>query len=166
MYLSAGRRGVRTGGRTAAGWEWGRKTATLRPGSAAGHTPSRATALPVRHGQHGQQRPPQDQRGPGVPFGGPGQPTVADLGCGPGHVAAWLAGHGAKTVGVDLSDAMVEVGRHRCPTVEFRQGDLLELPVKDGEFGSAFAFYAVIRSGRRPALGRYGAGREGDGRGR
>ncbi|MGG2461066.1 class I SAM-dependent methyltransferase [Streptomyces sp. RGM 3693] len=70
--------------------------------------------------------------------------TVADLGCGPGHVAAWLAAHGTKTVGVDLSDTMVEVGRHRYPTVEFRQGDLLELPAEDGEFGSAVAFYAII----------------------
>ncbi|MEW9533847.1 class I SAM-dependent methyltransferase [Microbispora sp. NPDC049125] len=69
---------------------------------------------------------------------------IADLGCGPGHVAAWLAGHGASVVGIDLSAAMVAVGRREHPAVEFREGDLLALPAADGEFGSAVAFYSII----------------------
>jgi len=73
----------------------------------------------------------------------PGAP-VGDLGCGPGHVAAWLAEKGARTVGVDLSAGMVEAGRGRFPQVEFRQGDLLELPAEDAEFGSLVALYTVI----------------------
>ncbi|MEU6882391.1 methyltransferase domain-containing protein [Streptomyces sp. NPDC046712] len=70
--------------------------------------------------------------------------AVADLGCGPGHVAAWLAGHGAKSVGIDLSAGMIAAGRRRFPEVEFREGDLLELPADDGEFGAAVAFYSII----------------------
>jgi ubiquinone/menaquinone biosynthesis C-methylase UbiE len=70
--------------------------------------------------------------------------VIADLGCGPGHVAAWLAEKGARTVGIDLSDGMVEAGRRRFAQVEFRQGDLLNLPAKDGEFGAAVAFYTII----------------------
>ena len=70
--------------------------------------------------------------------------AVADLGCGPGHVAAWLAEHGARTVGVDLSPGMVAVGGSRYPKVEFRQGDLRELPAGDGEFGAAVALYSII----------------------
>jgi SAM-dependent methyltransferase len=31
--------------------------------------------------------------------------AVADLGCGPGHVAAWLSGLGVAAVGIDLSRA-------------------------------------------------------------
>ncbi|GAA2936078.1 class I SAM-dependent methyltransferase [Streptomyces enissocaesilis] len=69
--------------------------------------------------------------------------AIADLGCGPGHVAAWLAGKGARTVGIDLSAGMVEAGRRRFAQVEFREGDLLELPAEDGEFGSAVAFYTI-----------------------
>jgi SAM-dependent methyltransferase len=69
---------------------------------------------------------------------------IADLGCGPGHVAGWLAERGVRTVGVDLSAAMVAVGRHAYPAVEFRQGDLLALPGADGEFGAAVAFYSII----------------------
>jgi len=72
--------------------------------------------------------------------GGP----VADLGCGPGHVAAWLAERGVATVGIDLSPAMVAAGRKDHPDVDFREGDFLQLPAADGEFAAALAFYSVI----------------------
>jgi SAM-dependent methyltransferase len=73
----------------------------------------------------------------------PGAP-VADLGCGPGHVTSWLAGHGAAAVGVDLSAGMVAVAREAHPEAEFRQGDFLALPAADGEFGAIVAFYSLI----------------------
>jgi SAM-dependent methyltransferase len=73
----------------------------------------------------------------------PGTP-IADLGCGPGHVAAFLASNGVRSVGIDLSPGMVAVGRREYPEVEFRQGDLLSLPAADGEFGSAAALYSII----------------------
>jgi SAM-dependent methyltransferase len=69
---------------------------------------------------------------------------IADLGCGPGHVAAWLAGRGVAAVGIDLSPGMIAVGRREYPQVEFREGDFLELPAADGEFGAAIAFYSII----------------------
>jgi SAM-dependent methyltransferase len=65
--------------------------------------------------------------------------VVGDLGCGPGHVAAYLAGRGATVVGVDLSVAMV---RHApVPAVA---GDLLALPLGDGVLAAAVAFYSLI----------------------
>jgi SAM-dependent methyltransferase len=73
----------------------------------------------------------------------PGAP-VADVGCGPGHVAAWLAHHGVCAVGIDLSAAMVAAGRRDHPAVEFREGDFLDLPAADGEFGAVVAFYSII----------------------
>lgn len=73
-----------------------------------------------------------------------GRGPVADLGCGPGHVAGWLAGHGARPVGIDLSPAMVEIARREHPAAEFRVGDLLRLPAEDGEFAAAVALYSVI----------------------
>jgi len=69
---------------------------------------------------------------------------IADLGCGPGHVAAWLADWGVAAVGIDLSPAMIAVGRREYPKVEFRVGDLLALRAADGEFGAAIAFYSII----------------------
>jgi len=77
-----------------------------------------------------------EQAGPGV--------LVADLGCGPGHVTSWLAGHGASAVGIDLSEAMVAIARQEHPEAEFRPGDLLALPAADGEFGAVIAFYSLI----------------------
>jgi SAM-dependent methyltransferase len=79
--------------------------------------------------------------------------VVADLGCGPGHVAAWMAARGVRCVGIDLSPAMVTLGRRQHPEVEFRQGDLLALPATDGEFGALVAFYTIIHleEGELPA---------------
>ena len=65
---------------------------------------------------------------------------VADLGCGPGHVAAWLAGRGVAAVGIDLSPGMIAAGRRNYPQVQFREGDLLRLPAADGEFGYPVAW--------------------------
>ncbi len=73
----------------------------------------------------------------------PGAP-VADLGCGPGHVTAWLAERGAPAVGIDLSPGMVAVARRAYPEAEFREGDLLHLPAADAEFGAAVALYSII----------------------
>ncbi|MFI5806174.1 class I SAM-dependent methyltransferase [Streptomyces sp. NPDC051561] len=70
--------------------------------------------------------------------------VVADLGCGPGHIAAHLVAGGARTVGIDLSEGMVESGRQRFPGVEFRIGDLLRIPADAGEFGAAVALYSLI----------------------
>ena len=70
--------------------------------------------------------------------------SVADLGCGPGHIAGYLTGLGQHVVGIDLSPAMVEVARRRHPDVTFRVGSLLTLPATDGEFTGAIAFYSII----------------------
>ena len=70
--------------------------------------------------------------------------AIADLGCGPGHVAAWLAGRDVAVVGIDLSPRMIAAGRRDYPKVEFREGDFLALPAADGEFGAAIAFYSII----------------------
>jgi len=69
---------------------------------------------------------------------------VGDVGCGPGHVSAWLASHGTTAVGIDLSAAMIAVGRREYPEVEFREGDFLALPATAGEFGAVVALYSII----------------------
>ncbi|MEU1540426.1 class I SAM-dependent methyltransferase [Actinacidiphila glaucinigra] len=69
---------------------------------------------------------------------------VADLGCGPGHITAWLAARGVRAVGIDLSPGMVALARREHPGADFREGDLLRLPAADGEFGAVAALYSVI----------------------
>jgi trans-aconitate methyltransferase len=57
---------------------------------------------------------------------------IADLGCGPGYVAAWLSDRGVATVGIDLSPAMIAAGRTGYPGVEFREGDLIRRVLRPG----------------------------------
>jgi SAM-dependent methyltransferase len=69
---------------------------------------------------------------------------IADVGCGPGHVAAFLASNGANSLGIDLSPEMVELARRLHPSVDFSVGDMLSLPAPDGGWGSMVALYSVI----------------------
>ncbi|MFN2626090.1 MAG: class I SAM-dependent methyltransferase [Mycobacteriales bacterium] len=74
---------------------------------------------------------------------GAGQ-RIADVGCGPGHVAAFLAGCGADVVGIDLSPEMVRVASARQPELTFRVGDMRHLDEPSSAFAGVVAFYSVI----------------------
>lgn len=66
---------------------------------------------------------------------------IGDLGCGPGHVAAYLADRGARVLGVDLSPGMLA---QAPPGLPVAAGDLLALPLADGALAAAVAFYSLI----------------------
>ena len=72
--------------------------------------------------------------------GGP----IVDLGCGPGHVAAYLAGRGARVEGLDLSPAMIDGARASYPGIAFRVGDMFGLPHADAALAGIVAFYAIV----------------------
>ena len=57
---------------------------------------------------------------------------VADVGCGPGRVAAFLAERGLDVVGVDVSQAMLAVARTAHPHIEFKEGQPNALPIETG----------------------------------
>lgn len=70
----------------------------------------------------------------------PCQGMLADLGCGTGFLANWLAARGATVVGVDHSERMLERARASCADcVQFRLGELDALPLAAGEVAAAFA---------------------------
>ena len=73
---------------------------------------------------------------------------IADIGCGPGHVAAYLQEQGGQVVGLDLSPAMVEQARALHPEVEFEVGDMRALPLADGSLGGIVALYSLIHISR------------------
>jgi 2-polyprenyl-3-methyl-5-hydroxy-6-metoxy-1,4-benzoquinol methylase len=54
-----------------------------------------------------------------------------DAACGTGRHAAFLAERGHSVIGVDQSQAMLELARRRLPDTEFRLGDLLDLPLEN-----------------------------------
>jgi SAM-dependent methyltransferase len=69
---------------------------------------------------------------------------VVELGCGPAHVAAYLATRGVPVSGLDLSPQMVEQAGRLFPGLEVVVGDMLDLPFDDGSLGGVVAFYSII----------------------
>ena len=74
---------------------------------------------------------------------GRGGGPIGDLGAGPGHVGAYLAGLGARVTALDLSPAMAAIALSRMgvPAVA---GTLSALPYGPGALGGAVAFYCLI----------------------
>jgi len=69
---------------------------------------------------------------------------VADVGCGPGRVAAFLAARDIEVVGVDVSRAMLAVARQAHPSIPFEEGRLTALPIPDRSLAGAVCWYSVI----------------------
>jgi ubiquinone/menaquinone biosynthesis C-methylase UbiE len=103
-----------------------------------------AAAYADQYGQELAERPLDrallaafaEQAPPGLP--------LADVGCGPGHVTAFLAGLRSPVVGVDLSPGMIAQAAARHPGLEFSVASMLALPVPDGAYAGVVSFYALI----------------------
>jgi SAM-dependent methyltransferase len=78
----------------------------------------------------------QDESGPGA--------RVCDIGCGPGHVGAFLAERGLEVTGIDISPAMVERARRSHNDMTFEVGTMTALDIPDARFQGIVAFYSVI----------------------
>ena len=74
--------------------------------------------------------------------GGP----VVEVGCGPGHTTAYLAGKGAEATGIDLTPEMVEQARSRFPEGRYEVGDLRRLmrPTFADGWAAVLAWYSLI----------------------
>ncbi|WP_317445147.1 class I SAM-dependent methyltransferase [Streptomyces collinus] len=77
-----------------------------------------------------------------VPGGGP----VADLGCGPGRVAAHLHALGVDVFGVDLSPEMIAVARRTYPGLRFGVGSMTALGLASGTLGGIVAWYSTVHT--------------------
>ena len=69
--------------------------------------------------------------------------VIADLGAGEGAFALLLAERATKVIAVDTSAKMIEVGReqalrHGVKNVEYRLGDMEEIPIDDAEVDLVF----------------------------
>ena len=71
---------------------------------------------------------------------------VADVGCGPGLISAYLRDHGARVVGSDLSAEMIAQARraHRDITFEVRDLRHLMRPVDADGWGVVLAWYSLV----------------------
>ncbi|HSZ42583.1 MAG TPA: class I SAM-dependent methyltransferase [Trebonia sp.] len=72
--------------------------------------------------------------------GGP----VADVGCGPGHVTAYLRDLGADAFGIDLSPGMVELARCDYPGLRFEVGSMTDLRLADASVAGLLACWSLV----------------------
>jgi len=75
---------------------------------------------------------------------GRGETRVWDVGCGPGHVTAFLAGLGLRAAGVDLSGEMTGQAAKRHPDLTFSTGSMTALPAADASWDGLVSFYSLI----------------------
>ncbi len=74
--------------------------------------------------------------------------SVLDVATGPGVVAGAAVRRGARVVGVDIADSMVQLASERHPEAEFRRGDAESLPFPDGSFDAAVFGFGLLHVGR------------------
>jgi SAM-dependent methyltransferase len=73
-----------------------------------------------------------------------GAGTIADLGCGPGHVTLFLAARRARVIGIDISPGMISVAREHAPALAFAVGSMLLLPAADRAWSGVIRLYSII----------------------
>jgi SAM-dependent methyltransferase len=77
-----------------------------------------------------------------------GDVDVIDVACGTGNSALLAAGRGARVVGIDGSPRLLEVARERARArgleIDFREGDLLDLPVESGTADLVVSIFGLI----------------------
>ncbi len=78
-----------------------------------------------------------------------GTDPVVEVGCGPGHVTAYLAEAGADATGIDITPEMVEQARARYPHWTYQVGDLRALmrPAHDSGWAVVLGWYSLIHLG-------------------
>jgi len=78
--------------------------------------------------------------GASLPQGG----TACDLGCGPcAHVTQLLADEGLRVVGIDISDAAIDLARQEHPALDLRVMDASALAFADDSFDGLAAVYLI-----------------------
>ncbi|WP_370377842.1 class I SAM-dependent methyltransferase [Catenulispora sp. GAS73] len=73
-----------------------------------------------------------------------GSGPVADIGCGPGHLTAYLDASGVPAFGIDLSPGMIEVARAGNPALRFEVGSMTGLDLADGGLGGVVSWYSIV----------------------
>ena len=68
---------------------------------------------------------------------------VLDVCCGTGDLAVEAERRGARVVGLDFSERMLERARRKSGTIEWVWGDALALPFADGEFDAVTVGFGV-----------------------
>jgi SAM-dependent methyltransferase len=73
-----------------------------------------------------------------------GDGPVADIGCGPGRITAYLRGVGLDAFGIDLSPVMIDVARRDHPGLRFEVGSMTDLELADHCVTGVLAWFSLI----------------------
>jgi SAM-dependent methyltransferase len=73
-----------------------------------------------------------------------GRGEVCDMGCGPGHVARYLRDVGTTVFGLDLSAGMLEQARRLNPDIDFREGNMMALDLRNETLAGIASFYSIV----------------------
>ena len=73
---------------------------------------------------------------------------VLDVGCGPGHVTAYLAGLDVDVSGVDLSPRMVQYARRLHPGLRFAVASATELELPEASLGGVLGWWSLFHLSR------------------
>jgi SAM-dependent methyltransferase len=73
-----------------------------------------------------------------------GDGPVADVGCGPGRITAYLQSIGFDAFGIDLSPAMIDVARQDYPGLRFEVGSMTHLELADDSVTGLLAWFSLI----------------------
>lgn len=68
---------------------------------------------------------------------------VLDIGCGPGQVSRYLAGHGRAAIGIDFAPGMLAAAARMVPGARLIAADLLSLPLRPASCAGAVASYSL-----------------------
>lgn len=71
---------------------------------------------------------------------------VADVGCGPGHITAFLASLGLDIFGIDISPSLLEIARNAHLDIRFEIGRLASLPVETDSLQAIVSRHSLIHT--------------------
>jgi trans-aconitate methyltransferase len=74
----------------------------------------------------------------------PPNARVLDAGCGSGQKARYFQDRGARVLGIDFSDKLLEIARQTAPAAEFRLLDLRDIRTLSEEFDGVFAQASLL----------------------
>ncbi|OGG62985.1 hypothetical protein A2952_02845 [Candidatus Kaiserbacteria bacterium RIFCSPLOWO2_01_FULL_59_34] len=74
----------------------------------------------------------------------PLNPSILEAGCGPGRESTVFHQKGARVVGVDLSEGLLDIARKNNPDVEYIKADFLELPFPGSKFIGVWAHASLV----------------------
>jgi SAM-dependent methyltransferase len=72
--------------------------------------------------------------------------SVADVGCGPGRITAYLASRGVDAYGIDLSPTMIVVASEAHPELRFETGAMPHLAIGNGVLSGVLTWYSTIHT--------------------